>query len=694
MSTNDPYLVSYISELDKPSFGLSFGGFYLEDEVPGYRTLSVTGRDSLEAEINEGDVGYNPGALFLNRKLPTRDIEVTYALVASTPENLRSALNTLRGILFSQGSEEVQIIFDDESDKYYMGCVSSFTEAKLVNNAASNGTFTIHCEKPFKWSVEEYEVAADDNGQILVDYDGTYPAFPTLKATVNSTLGFIGFVNDAGAIVQLGDPDELDYDTKDMSSTLINDDFVSNPGALASNWPTSLANHATVEQRNPVNRDTQVKTLQVINDVTTGVNDGEGVTRAFHQSTGSNGIASTSSTARYAGATRTQVLSERAANFVVTMNYILSGLKEQITNPYYGGEIRLLLTGYAPNSSTKISLASFHIYVGDSNANKIKINWSILDKQYKEVETNPPKQTEKISGGEFTVTESQAKIKPLAKTCSITKEGKTWTFNSAAGKWSKTLNGTEDYELSEISIWILGINKVSKLSATVKTPSQRFINGKTIEQDKYIESAKMTVYADDFPNAPTASKPIELTIWASKTSGTWVPGPVTKTTTTAKKTVKITAYDTWVNTGVLKTLVAVMHTTPSGITTDKIRIRSTAKDSNNYKFYVDGTFWTSGVQPARDFVDLIGVRSIKVVKNEYDVSYDVPNPFSAGDEVEAVCETGDINVNGLSNYQIGALGNDWETFYLSPGPNEVRCTYSDWAEASPEFSLTYRKVYI
>lgn len=43
---------------------------------------------------------------------------------------------------------------------------------------------------------------------------------------------------------------------------------------------------------------------------------------------------------------------------------------------------------------------------------------------------------------------------------------------------------------------------------------------------------------------------------------------------------------------------------------------------------------------------------------------------------------------------LGALGNDWETFYLSPGVNAIAADYSDFTTTPPKFTLKYRKRYI
>ena len=75
---------------------------------------------------------------------------------------------------------------------------------------------------------------------------------------------------------------------------------------------------------------------------------------------------------------------------------------------------------------------------------------------------------------------------------------------------------------------------------------------------------------------------------------------------------------------------------------------------------------------------------------------DVPYKFGANDVVEADCNTGEILLNGVSNHSYGALGNDWEEFYLKPGLNQIGFSYSSWVEAdyAPTFKVKYREVFL
>ena len=91
-----------------------------------------------------------------------------------------------------------------------------------------------------------------------------------------------------------------------------------------------------------------------------------------------------------------------------------------------------------------------------------------------------------------------------------------------------------------------------------------------------------------------------------------------------------------------------------------------------------------------------GLYSAKFVKNNCQTWKDIPNKFSANDVLEADCQEGNVYLNGVLNQSLGALGNDWEGFYLTPGLNQIGFTYSDRAPAeyAPAFKVRYREVFL
>lgn len=223
-----------------PSEALKINGEYIENQISGYRTLYVKGRESMIAEIEAYETGIRDGSSMKSRRFPARVITVGYQLIAKSNTDFRNAYNTLNDILNVQDAE---LIFADEPDKYFTGTPSGAEEVEPGRNSVT-GEFEITCLDPFKYSAQEYEISPtlDDGTAFAVDYAGTYKSFPTMEAkfyeesettgelTGNGDCGYVAFFNDQGKIIQVGNPDEEDTEEYEKSQTLINQKFTTSNG--------------------------------------------------------------------------------------------------------------------------------------------------------------------------------------------------------------------------------------------------------------------------------------------------------------------------------------------------------------------------------------------------------------------------------------------------------------------------------
>lgn len=209
--------IEHTSESILPSEAMQFNGEYIENLISGYRTLYVKGRDVLSPEIEVGEVGIRDGSYLKNKRFPARIITVGYQLLADDEEAFRTKFNALNDIL---NTEDAELIFKDEDDKYFIGTPNGYADVPEGRNNVTS-EFEIICADPFKYSVTEYEVTptADDGNTFVVDYAGTYPAYPTLETdffqsdeedNTDGECGYVAFVNDRGNVLQFGNPAETD----------------------------------------------------------------------------------------------------------------------------------------------------------------------------------------------------------------------------------------------------------------------------------------------------------------------------------------------------------------------------------------------------------------------------------------------------------------------------------------------------
>lgn len=203
-----------------PTEAMSYNGVYLENEIDGYRTLSVTGRELMESEVTDQEIDGMDGSYYRYKTTPARTITVKYQLRARGSREFRDAFNKMNKLL---SGEQVKVIFNDETDKYFIGTKTSNTQ---VDGGSNNviGEIEIYCSDPRKYSTTEKEFVAID-GVLNIVNEGTVPVSVDYDIQTTSETGYIGLVSEEG-IMQYGKIEELDGETYKQSEWLASiDDF-------------------------------------------------------------------------------------------------------------------------------------------------------------------------------------------------------------------------------------------------------------------------------------------------------------------------------------------------------------------------------------------------------------------------------------------------------------------------------------
>ena len=197
-----------------PTEAMSYNGVFLENEIDGYRTLSVTGRELMESEVTDQEIDGMDGSYYRYKTTPARTITVKYQLRARGSREFRDAFNKMNKLL---SGEQVKVIFNDESDKYFIGTKTSNTQ---VDGGSNNviGEIEIYCSDPCKYSTTEKEFTASDGALNIVN-EGTVPVSIDYDITTASETGYIGLVSEEG-IMQYGKVEELDGETYKQSEWL------------------------------------------------------------------------------------------------------------------------------------------------------------------------------------------------------------------------------------------------------------------------------------------------------------------------------------------------------------------------------------------------------------------------------------------------------------------------------------------
>lgn len=666
-----------------PSEALSINGIFIENEIVGYRTLNVTGREALSPEIETFITGVRDGSTFKSKRYPARKIKVKYQLITSTNEEFRNAFNKLAALL---NFENAELIFNDETDKFFIGTTSEIGEVEPGKNAVI-GDFTILCNDPFKYSVEEYEAEPLlDENSILIDYKGTYKSFPILEAdfysedevsedgetnnalTGSGDCGYVAFFNEREKIIQMGDPEETDTETYPKSQTLISQSF-----KKTSAWGVAA------------------RDLWVQNEgITTGVSKlGSMGIKAASYKDGEN-PATSGTLLKNAKSTQsaptfyynvTAKASERTATTAKVEITISASLGR--SESYFGNGLGLIGSVYIGGSWHDITLKKESAYWKGKSAHVVSKTYTVSG----------------LSSTQTSITGIKFKVKRSDS-------------NGDAGKLGET-------KCNDLKICAYSTPTVSSyyLSAADYKTASGVYHGPSITRSIPADAAGDTGAANFtftytnkicIGNDKNATNQIgSFRAFVISTSGEILAG-INIFKGSAGKKGKLRFY---VN-GKTKSTIDVdlsfnnkrftknksSTITKSGkkITFNICGIKKTFTDSSisNVKAAkISFDFFQFGSKPALRFN---GINFVKFVKNKCDTWEDIPNKFSANDIVEADCNSGEIYLNGIIEPAYGALGNDWEEFYLTPGLNQIGFTYSDWVEDAyaPTFKVRYREVYL
>lgn len=202
-----------------PAEAVQFNGVWLDYEIEGFRTLYVSGRETIVANITELSTDTRDGTIYQRRNYEPRTLVIGFQLLAVGAAELQEKFNQLNRIL---DAEESRIVFNDELDKFFVGTKVAIDNIPTgVNNITAE--IEIYCANPFKYSVEEFEVTPtlDNDTTYAVQYDGTYKSFPVLESEMQGDNGFVSYLHESGATLLFGNIEEVDGIDRDISESLV-----------------------------------------------------------------------------------------------------------------------------------------------------------------------------------------------------------------------------------------------------------------------------------------------------------------------------------------------------------------------------------------------------------------------------------------------------------------------------------------
>lgn len=679
-------------EIALPAEALMLNGEYLENLIPGYRTLNVQGREALSPELSTYNTGVRDGSTLQSRRFPDRIIIVKYQIIAESNEAYREAYNQLGGIL---NVENAELIFADEPDKFFTGTPSTIREVDPGSNAVV-GEFEILCADPFKYSVLEYEAEPDlDENSILLDYNGTYKAFPTLEAdfyneediaedgetetalTGSGDCGYVAFFTEDEKMIQLGDPDEVDGEegAYAKSQTLVNQSF-----KKSTSWGSS------VQKQWPRNSGSVIP-----DSLTQAGTLGMGVASYAVPTNPATTSGTLCNVWSYAGQpnfkyTVTAKTSGRTASSVKVNISITAALRYD--GSYFGRGYGLTAAVYIGGSWRTVKLKDTSAYWRGKTAHTVNLTVTV---------SGLSNTATSLSGIKFKVTRSDSmggtagileetacsnlKISPYTASEPETYYLHPTSYGSASGAWhGPTITRTLPADAS---------GEVGATNFTL-TYKQKMCIGSGKSDTKQLGGFQVQLTAADGTNVAgvrikKSNSGKQATIYYYVLGAVVYTGTIDLSynnkyfgsTESAVQTSKITKSGSKVTFAIGGVTKSYKDDDIATLKVTKLTFMFEQWSTSTVLFY-NGLYWA------------------KFAKNNCNTFKDVPNKFSAGDVLIADCKSGTITLNGVAAPELGALGNDWEDFTLTPGLNQIGIAYSEWltAEYAPTMKVRYREVFL
>ena len=221
----------------KPSEAISLDGTYLDETVPGYTTISVSGRESLEYEITEESrpVGVD-GMDYFGKRQEGRTLTVRFSLFAKTAEEFIKRYRMLKNACKGEGRI---IRFDDEPNAHYIGTLMAIEEPD-PGRLNVIGEMVFYCADPYLVSDMVTTVTAvQEYGKLVahIDNDGSGEVYPIYRVKNVAENGYIGIVHPSGAF-EMGNIEEADGEDYQEGERL----FITNDGDF-SGWEPYTGTH-------------------------------------------------------------------------------------------------------------------------------------------------------------------------------------------------------------------------------------------------------------------------------------------------------------------------------------------------------------------------------------------------------------------------------------------------------------------
>lgn len=156
------------------------------------------------------DVGSLKGTIYNYNSYSERELEVSYTLIADTPEALVTVKQTVAGLLFTDKPQ--RLIFSDSPDRYYLAIPDGEFAVDQISNVAQ-GTLRFIVPDGVAHAVNPKEFVAVENEdgilELVIDNQGTEECPVNIEANFTSENGVFAAVSPY-SVIEVGNSEETD----------------------------------------------------------------------------------------------------------------------------------------------------------------------------------------------------------------------------------------------------------------------------------------------------------------------------------------------------------------------------------------------------------------------------------------------------------------------------------------------------
>lgn len=192
---------TYVANENLSAESVYIDGIPLEDQIDGFTTLNVSGRELVPYKNLTNEVSGADGTMWLSANYGERTIKVKYLLKARSDTEFRQKFELLN---FYLSKKQAIFKFYDDPLYFWVGTVTAIEDFPVAVNSGIS-SFTITCNSPFKRRIEAVTFDNKQDGKLRISEPAYWATLPDeIKIVLKARSGNIRLVSPRNLISLTG----------------------------------------------------------------------------------------------------------------------------------------------------------------------------------------------------------------------------------------------------------------------------------------------------------------------------------------------------------------------------------------------------------------------------------------------------------------------------------------------------------